>query len=190
MLIDDFLPAAEFAERHALRMRAPPERAYAAARRLDLGGSPVVRVLFALRSLPALFTRRGYRGERALGMSMEGLLRSGFILLGERPPQEVVLGLVGRFWTPSGCIERIDPAEFAGFDRPGMAVAAWNFTVLPTDEGSLVATETRVRCTDDAARRSFARYWRVVRPFSGLIRMEALRAIRRTAEAPASISSD
>ena len=68
------------------------------------------------------------------------------------------------------------------FDRPGMAVAAWNFTVLPTDEGSLVATETRVRCTDAAARRSFARYWRVVRPFSGLIRTEALRAIRRTAE--------
>ena len=63
-----------------------------------------------------------------------------------------------------------------------MAVAAWNFTVLPTDEGSLLATETRVRCTDDAARRSFARYWRVVRPFSGLIRTEALRAIRRTAE--------
>ena len=182
MLIDDFLAHAEFAERHALRMRATPERAYAAARRLDLGRSPVVRTLFALRSLPALFARGGYRGERALGMNMEGLVRSGFVLLGERAPHEFVLGLVGRFWTPSGAIERIHPAEFAVFDAPGMAVAAWNFTVLPTDEGSLVATETRVRCTDEVARRSFSRYWRVVRPFSGLIRMEALRAIRRAAE--------
>ncbi|MBW3573065.1 MAG: hypothetical protein KY467_18365 [Gemmatimonadetes bacterium] len=185
MLIDDHLPAADFAERHALRVHAPPERVYAAARRLDLGGSLLVRTLFALRSLPGVFARRSGRGERALGLTMEDLLRSGFVLLDERPPHEFVLGLVGRFWTPAGGIERIDPAEFAVFARPGMAVAAWNFTVLPTDQGSLLATETRVRCTDNAARRSFARYWRVVRPFSGLIRMEALRAIRRTAEASA-----
>jgi hypothetical protein len=182
MRIDDFLPHADFAERHALRVRATPERAYAAARRLDLGRSPVVRTLFALRSLPALFARGGYRGERVLAMNLEGLVRGGFVLLDERAPHEFVLGLVGRFWTPGGAIERIDPAEFAVYGTPGRAVAAWNFTVLPTDEGSLVATETRVRCTDDAARRSFRRYWRVVRPFSGLIRMEALRAIRRAAE--------
>lgn len=186
MLIDDHLPHADFAERHALRVNAPPERAYAAVRQLDMSGSLLVRTLFALRSLPGLFTRKPGRGERALGTTTESLLRNGFVLLGERPPNEVVLGLVGRFWTPTGGIERIDPAEFTVFNRPGMAVAAWNFTVLPTDEGSLVATETRVRCTDDAARRSFARYWRVVRPFSGLIRMEALRAVRRTAESASS----
>jgi hypothetical protein len=182
MLIDDHLPHGDFAERHALRVHAPPERAYEAARRLDMSGSLLVRSLFALRSLPALFSGKTGRGEKALGTTMDRLLHNGFVLLDERPPHEFVLGLVGRFWTPAGGIERIHPAEFAVFDRPGMAVAAWNFTVLPTDEGSLVATETRVRCTDAAARRSFARYWRVVRPFSGLIRKEALRAIRRTAE--------
>ena len=186
MLIDDHLPHADFAERHALRVHAPPERAYEAARRLDMSGSMLVRGLFALRSLPALFTGKAGRGEKRLGTTMDRLLHNGFVLLDERPPHEFVLGLVGRFWTPAGGIERIHPAEFPVFDRPGMAVAAWNFTVLPTDEGSLVATETRVRCTDDAARRSFARYWRVVRPFSGMIRREALRAIRRTAESSSS----
>ncbi|HEU4881418.1 MAG TPA: hypothetical protein VFT45_04205 [Longimicrobium sp.] len=182
MLIDDHLPQADFAERHALRVHAPPARAWAAARRLDLSGSLVVQALFALRSLPALFSGKGPRRGGGLGTTMDRLLRNGFVLLDERPPHEFVLGLVGRFWTPTGGIERIDPAEFGVFDKPGMAVAAWNFTILPTDEGSLIATETRVRCTDDAARRSFGRYWRVVKPFSGLIRMEALRAIRRTAE--------
>lgn len=182
MLIDTHLPHADFAERHALRVHAPPERAYAAARRLDLGGSPLVRTLFALRSLPALLGGKGLRRGGGLGTTMDRLLRNGFVLLDERAPHEFVLGLVGRFWTPAGGVERLHPAEYAVFDKPGMAVAAWNFTVLPTDEGSLVATETRVRCTDDAARRSFGRYWRVVKPFSGLIRMEALRAIRRTAE--------
>lgn len=181
MRIDAFMPEPQFAERHAIRVSAPPERAWQAVRALDLGRSPVIRTLFALRSIPGLLA--GKRpGARALGFTMEGLLRSGFVLLSEQPPREVVLGLAGRFWTPTGGLSRVEPDEFRDFHRPGLALAAWNFTVLPTDEGSLVATETRVRCTDDAAYRSFRRYWRVVRPFSGLVRREMLRAIRRAAE--------
>ena len=38
---------------------------------------------------------------------------------------------------------------------------------------------------DPTARRRFARYWLVVRPFSGLIRMLVLRAAKRRAEAAA-----
>lgn len=184
MLIDEFMPDAQFAERHAVRVAAPPERAWQAVRALDLGRSPVIRVLFALRSLPGLFSRARGTDPRALGTDLDALLRSGFVLLAEQPPREIVLALVGRFWTPTGGITRVAPDAFRAFDRPGMAVAAWNFTILPTDGGSLVATETRVRCTDPAARRSFGRYWRVVRPFSGLVRTEALRAVRRAAERP------
>jgi hypothetical protein len=183
MLIDDFMPQSQFAERHAVRVAAPPERAWEAVRALDMGGSPVVRALMGLRSLPALLGGRKTRGK-ALGTNMDTLLRSGFVLLAERPPREIVLGLAGRFWTPTGGLTRVEPAEFRAYDGPGLALAAWNFTILPTDEGSLVATETRVRCTDEASRRSFARYWRVIRPFSGLIRREALRAVRRAAERP------
>lgn len=181
MLIDDYMPASDFAERHAVRVAAPPERAWQAVRTLDLRGSPIVRALFALRSLPGLFAGRR-AGVRGLGTTMESLLGSGFVLLAEQAPREIVLGLVGRFWTPTGGLTPIRPGEFRDFDRPGMALGAWNFTILPTDGGSLVATETRVRCTDAAALRSFRRYWRVVRPFSGLIRLEGLRAIRRAAE--------
>jgi hypothetical protein len=184
MLIDEFMPESHFAERHAVRVAAPPERAWTAVRELDLRGSLLVRTLFALRSLPALFS--GKRPpDGGLGSTMDRLLANGFVLLAERPPQEIVLGLTGRFWTPTGEIRRVEADEFRGYDRPGLAVAAWNFTILPTDGGSLVATETRVRCTDAEARRSFARYWRVVRPFSGLVRTEALRAVRRAAESAA-----
>lgn len=180
MLIDEFMPVADFAERHAVRVSAPPERAWQAVRALDLRASPVVRVLFTLRSLPAAVA--GRRAGRRLGTTMDDLLGGGFVLLAERAPREIVLGLAGRFWTPSGGLSRVEPEAFRDFDRPGLALAAWNFTILPTDGGALVATETRVRCTDAAALRSFRRYWRVVRPFSGLVRREALRAIRRTAE--------
>ena len=184
MLIDDFMPEPQFAERHAVRVAAPPERAWEAVRALDLRDSLVVRTLFALRSVPALFTGHRPRG-RPLGRTMDALLECGFVLLAERPPREIVLGLTGKFWTPTGGISRVEADEFRDFARPGLALAAWNFTVLPTYEGSLVATETRVRCTDGAARRAFTRYWRVIRPFSGLVRNEALRAIRRAAERPA-----
>jgi hypothetical protein len=46
----------------------------------------------------------------------------------------------------------------------------------------ILTTETRVRCTDPAIRRAFLRYWRVIRPFSGLVRREALRLARVDAE--------
>jgi hypothetical protein len=191
VLIDRFLPAAEVSSRYEAEVRAPAERVWATARSLDLAGSPVVRALFALRSLPGIFSRKS-AARRGLGLDMDGLLKSGFVILAEAPGDEMVLGLVGRFWTPSGGIIRVDPADFAAFDRPGYAVAAWNFTLRGPAAGAVVlATETRVRLTDPSSRRRFRAYWTVVGPFSGLIRREVLRTIRNAAEAgvPTSVSS-
>jgi hypothetical protein len=182
VLIDRFLPHAEVRSRHEVTVRATAGRTWAAARSLELGRSPLVKVLFGLRSLPGLLARRR-PAHAGLGVNMEGLLRSGFVILAEAPGDEIVLGLVGRFWTPTGGLIRIDPADFAAFDRPGYAVAAWNFTLRGPAEGPvLLATETRVRCTDAASRRRFRAYWTLVGPFSGLIRGEMLRSVRRGAE--------
>lgn len=181
-LLDAALPRWDAVERHETLVRADPARVWEAGRALDLSRSPLVRVLFALRSLPALFTASARR-EKALGATMEGLLRSGFVLLGERPEEEMLLGLVGRFWTPSGGIVRVSAEEFHAFRSPGYARAAWNFTLAPAGGGVVrLATETRVLCTDPASRRSFLRYWRVVGPFSALIRIEMLRTLRKAAE--------
>lgn len=144
MLIDEWMPAWDAAERHETRIRASRERVWQAGRTLDLGASPVIRALFALRSLPGLLSRRG-RGQRALGNTMEGLLRNGFVLLGERPGEELLLGLAGRFWRPSGDILRLTPDEMRRFDRPGYALATWNFTLADDGDAVRLATETRVR---------------------------------------------
>ena len=48
---------------------------------------------------------------------------------------------------------------------------------------AVLSTETRVHVADPAARRKFRRYWFVVRPFSGVIRILLLRAARKRAEA-------
>jgi hypothetical protein len=47
----------------------------------------------------------------------------------------------------------------------------------------MLSTETRVACGDAASRAKFRVYWTFVRPFSGLIRIVMLRAVRRAAEA-------
>jgi len=181
MLIDDFLPRSDVTERHQIDIHASLAEVYAAVRNLDLSGSALIRWLFLLRGFPAaLFSRHKSSGP---GLTLNGLLKNGFILLGETPQQEILLGLVGKFWTSSGCLQRLDAAGFQNFAAPGFARAVWNFSFAPQSNGrTKLCTETRVLCTDAASRRRFRFYWLFIRPFSGLIRMEALRAIKRRAE--------
>ena len=181
-LIDEYLPEYDFVERHRTLIRAPREAVYEAVRRLDMIRSPVIRGLFALRSLPAILARSSTRKNERLGLTLDGLLGSGFVLLGERRGEELLLRLVGRFWTPSGGTLPVDADEFRAFRRPGYARAVWNFSLSEEDGNTLLATETRVQCTDGTSRRRFGIYWTVIGPFSGLIRREILRSIKRDAE--------
>jgi len=182
VLIDDFLPTFDVVARHRVEVRAPAPRVYAAVRAMDLRTVTSIRVLFWLRERPARLRHAGSGTER-LGLTLDELLRHGFILLAERPPHELLLGLVGRFWTASGHLERLDAGELRRFDRPGYAKAAWNFSLTERDDGRVrLATETRVLCLDGASRARFRRYWLVVEPFSGLTRRAMLSSIRRDAE--------
>jgi hypothetical protein len=184
MLIDEFLPAYDVAERHQVEVYARTERVYGAVRRLDLGGSGMVRMLFWLRELPVLLLDPSSRSrEGRLGLTLEALLDGGFVLLGERPNEELLLGLVGRFWTPSGDIQRQVPEEFLNFERSGYAKAVWNFSLSGQAGGTtLLTTETRVLCLDATSRKRFLFYWSLVGLFSGLIRRQILWSIKRQAE--------
>ncbi len=171
MLIDEILPEYDFSERHSTTVAAAPERVYEIARRLDMSGSTLIRLLFRLRGLPQA------------ALDLDGLRELGFSILAERPGRELVLGLVGRFWTRGGGVLAVTPLGFGEFRQPGYALAAWNFHVTGNPRGGTgLATETRVRCTDAASRFSFRLYWLLVRPFSGLVRRVMLREIKREAE--------
>jgi hypothetical protein len=180
VLIDRFLPDYEVVEHHAVDVEAPVDETYRAVKELDLARSPVVLALLFARGLPHLFTG-AVKPKRRL--RLDDMVDSGFVVLGEEPDRELVLGIVGKFWQLSSGVQRIEPAEFVGFDTPGFAKAAWNFVVSarPTG-GSRVETETRVAGTDDDARRRFSRYWWLIGRFSALIRRIMLREIKREAE--------
>lgn len=106
------------------------------------------------------------------------MLKIGFVQLAERPGEEIVVGAIGRFWSPTGN-KPIPTPDFLAFSEPGYAKAAMNFRVAPDGNGSRITTETRIVGTDADATRRFRRYWFLIRLGSGAIRRSWLKAIRR-----------
>jgi hypothetical protein len=183
MPLDEFLPDYDASEVHSLRVAAPPDRVLAAVRDLTSREVPLLVVLMTLRTLPAALLRRSpIRLRRDLRRPIvEQTTRAGFVVLAERQ-DELVLGVVGRFWRIDSGVERVAGEDFVAFDAPGFAKAVMNFDARAVDGGTVLTTETRIRGTDPEARRRFLRYWRVVMPGSALIRRAWLRAVRRRAE--------
>lgn len=184
MLLDRIMPGYEFGERHQVLISAPPDRALEAAKSAPLGEMPLVRFLFAIRSLPAsIGGERGLPTDETVSL-YEQMLALGFIQLGEESDREVVCGGVGQMFRLRGGVTPFvrDAPSFLAFEEPGYARVAMNFSVRPAGGHTELATETRVLTTDPGARRRFGRYWRVIRPGSAAIRRSWLRAAKRRAE--------
>jgi hypothetical protein len=180
MLIESFAPNPDAVETHRLEIVASGAAVYQALWTTDLGSSPVVKGLLALRSLPEVLLAPKRRHRWSQKVTLHTLSEVGFGLLAEEPGQEVVLGITGRFWRPTGNLLPFRHEHFLGPVPRGLARAVWNFTVQEAAAGrTLLSTETRITCGDAASRRKFRLYWLVVRPFSGLIRLLMLRAVRR-----------
>ncbi|WP_018183685.1 hypothetical protein [Kaistia granuli] len=181
-LIDDYLPAYQFSERHSRPIAAAPERVMAAVAAYRPDNDRFFAAMIGLRELPMRLSAR-LSGRPATLAAPFGL--ANFTRLDERPASEMVYGLVGRFWQRDfGLAAIADGAAFRAFDEPGVAKLALGFVATRTATGILLATETRVHCADRAALRRFAPYWYLIRPVSGMIRGRMLAAIQRASEGP------
>jgi len=174
MLIDEFLPVYDFSERHETRVRAAAEKVYAALDSTDFSESWMIWSLLALRGL-------GW-SQSSKKTTLRDMTRDGFAVLGEKPNEEILLGLAGKFWTLTGSLQKIDAGNFKEFKKEGFAKAVWNFSLAESNGETLLKTETRIQCLDEESRQSFALYWTIIKPFSGLIRTEMLRLIKEKAE--------
>ena len=84
----------------------------------------------------------------------------GWVLLAERPGEEIVLGLVGKFWRPVIEFAEVTPEGFTDFAEPGYAKTIYDLRVRPLDAGGTVLSGLmRTATTDERARRWFRRYW-------------------------------
>lgn len=113
---------------------------------------------------------------------MKDLKSSGFEILGIEKNKEILLGLAGKFWTIRGAMQKVNADNFREFDKKGFAKAVWNFSVDGKGNETHLTTETRIRCLDDASRRSFGFYWTFIQPFSGLIRRDMQKIVKKKAE--------
>ena len=176
--IEELLREYEFVERHSVPLAVPAGEALAAVKTVTPGDMWLVRALFALRSLPALVRRGGGLPREKTRPLAEQMIGFGFVPLRD-DGEELALGFVGQPWRiTGGSMPKLRSAEeWRAFDRPGYVKAVMNFTA----DGARLATETRIHATDEASRRRFARYWRVIKPFSCVIRLVWLRAAARAA---------
>jgi membrane protein implicated in regulation of membrane protease activity len=155
--LDEFMPTYEFSERHAISIGAEAADVDLALRGVTFGEVPLMRVLLLLRGI----------GRPSADETVLAAISRRARTLEDVPGEGIVLSLGGRFWRARG-----GPAD----EPPATAVIdfrAW---------AGRLTTETRVRVDDPRSRRRFARYWRVIRPFSGLTRVLVLRAAKRRAE--------
>ena len=108
--------------------------------------------------------------------------RSGFVLLHDDPPYEVVFGAI------VCCGQKSPPVTADEFRerRGSLARAVMNFHAVSVEGGTTrLVTQTRIHASDSVSERQFATYWRLIYPGSAFIRRMWLRAVKERAEAEA-----
>jgi hypothetical protein len=180
-LLDEVMPEYDVHEVHELWVPAEPATAYEAVQAVTAKEVRLFGPLMSLRAVPARLQRKPRSFDEQAPM-LTRMLEAGFLDLGTEPGSEVVVGAVGRFWSPSGNlpVRTIRTREdFKAFAQPGYSKAAMNFSVEPQGDGSVVKTETRIVGTDAEATRKFRHYWRLIGWASAAIRRSWLKAILR-----------
>jgi hypothetical protein len=171
-LVDEFLPQFDVSDTVAVTACADAETCWDALMAADLievgKRKPLVGALGAIRMLPELASHllhgeRLPRAPEALRLREMGELpriEGGWTLLGERPGEEIALGLVGKFWRPVIEYAPVEAAEFRDFNEPGWAKTVYALRVAAVDDAHTLLTGTmRTATTDAESYRWFRRYW-------------------------------
>ena len=198
MLVDDFLPAYDVSDSVATVVEADVARVWEALLAADLIEAgrrrPLVGLLGALRALPDIAAHL-LHGEPPPTAPKTLRLRDtvdlprdqgGWVLLGERPQDEIALGLVGKFWRPVITFATVPREGFRDFAEPGWAKTVYSLAVRPLDGNRTLLTGTmRTATTDEQARRWFRRYWTLgVGSGAHVLVHGLLELTRETAEQP------
>ena len=181
-LIEKYLPLFDVRDYRETRVPADCAVAYAALRSVDLNRSPIVRLLFAIRTLPSRFRNPRPQSNPSTSF-LEEALALGWRVLEEDPGRELIVGAVTQPWAPVVRLRGLSAHEFLEFSEPGLTKIAWSLVARPVEPGvTKLATETRVAATDPVSRKRFRRYWFLLSPGIRLIRIVSLSLIKRGLE--------
>ena len=170
--VDEFLPVFDFSDTIETVVAADTATTWNALLEADLielgRRRPLVGLVGAVRVLPDLVWQR-LHGEGRPAVPDRLTLRDttklpisggGWVLLGERPPEEIAFGMVGKFWRPVIEYAAVDANGFKDFAAPGFGKTVYALGTRRQEDGSTVLCATmRTATTDEHARIWFRRYW-------------------------------
>ncbi|MFJ4283642.1 hypothetical protein [Streptomyces massasporeus] len=162
-LIDRHMPEWHFRERHWVAVSAPRDEVLCAAREITWREAPVARFLLA-------FTRNRLRPD---GRVLDDFAMGGDTVL-DLADDELLYGGIG---SQAGPVRPEEPMHevLRDYAEPGCTKVVFNMRYAD----GILSTETRILATDERTRRSFGRYWRLIRIPSGIIRIALLSAVKR-----------
>jgi hypothetical protein len=190
--LDRLIAAPRLVEIDRVDLSAPQARVWELVRHGDLARSPLIRALFAIRTLPSRLAGTVQSSRR---ICIDDLASSpaqpGFQVLLDDPPHEFAVGAIGKVWEADiPFVPVVDANEFAAFAQPGFVKVAWAIRVT-THGPNEAHLEIEVRVDgDDEAWSKFRRYFRVIGPASRFIRHSLLRALARDLGSPEGSEED
>lgn len=159
MIIDRYLLNFSFFEKHQITINASKENIWDTLKSLTL------RDLF-----PALYLKK-FQSNKFFD-----LVNNRFLLL-EESDNEILFGLIGKFWINK--IRKVPKEKFETFNNVGYAKLIWSISIEEKNTNEcILKTETRIACNDLDSLYKFRIYWFFIKPFSGLSRLFLLKQIK------------
>ncbi len=167
-LIEKYLPEYTFKEYHEIVVNSSIENVYEIAKDFDLSKSKMIKCLFKIRGLP---TRR---------LNLQHFINDiGFTSLEQIYTNEILIG----FWSRFKIVKIQNHEDFVHNSISPWIKVVWNFQFEKIEENKTkVSTETRVLCVTKITKFTFGFYWLIIKPFSGLIRIQMLKIIKNESE--------
>lgn len=178
--LDEFMPEYQFFERHWARIHARPEPVMRAVRQSTFSDMKSLVALLKVRQAVLRQSSHNF-GDWLDKPVLDAFSASGYLFGGgEREIAMFGVANVRENRRP----ELRTLQEFADYREQGAVKMAYGFNVADAGGGwSTITAETRVLALGDDTRRGMGRYWRLIVPGSGLLRLQWLDGIRRRAEA-------
>ena len=177
--LDEIVPEYQFSETHSIRVHARPDQAMQAIRKSTLGD---LKSLITLMKIRGAIYRQPFHGfgEWQDKPFVDSFLASGYLL--DTTEREIaIFGVVDVRAQRRPDVHTLQ--QLADYRQPGGVKTAFDFVVEDAGGGwSTIRAETRVMATDELTCRGAGRYWRLIVPGSGLLRLQWLEGIKNRAE--------